>query len=102
MHKFLSVFLGIMAFLAVCLYWLWQMLAGEPALPLEDVALRALGAMLAVWLLGRLLGRLGMAMFAEAWHESRARAADRTGRRMAFGGGRSPAAAKETGAKRPG
>ena len=77
MHKFLAAVLGVFAFLAVCLYWLWQMLAGEPALPIEDVALRALGAMIVVWLFGLFLGRLGVAVIGEAWQESQARLAER-------------------------
>ena len=62
MHKLLAVILGVFAFLAVCVYWLVQMATGEPALPLEDVALRALLAMLVAWAVGLLLGRLGVAV----------------------------------------
>jgi type VI protein secretion system component VasK len=101
MHKFLAVVLGVSAFLLVCVYWLWQMVAGEPALPLEDVALRALAAMLIVWLLGRLLGRLGAAALSEAWHESEGRALDRAARKTAAGAKPAPGAPQEPGA-RPG
>jgi len=86
MHRFLAAFLGILAFLVVCLYWLWQIAAGHPALPLEDVALRALLAMLAVAALGWLLGRIGLALISESWHESRAREEVSSGRGVAFGG----------------
>ncbi len=102
MHKFLSVFLGMLAFLTVCLYWLWQMFSGEPALPLEDVALRAVVAMLVVWALGRVLGRLVMAVISEAWHESRARARERSGKRLNFGGGHASEAAGQSAAKKTG
>jgi NhaP-type Na+/H+ or K+/H+ antiporter len=77
MHKLLAVILGVFAFLAVCVYWLVQMATGEPALPLEDVALRALLAMLVTWAVGLLLGRLGVAVISEAWHEAQARMTDR-------------------------
>ena len=102
MHKFLSAFLGILAFLIVCLYWLWQMLAGGPALPWEDVALRAVAAMLVIWLLGRLLGRLGSTVISEAWHEAQARGMDRSGKRIVFGGGSAPPGTKAPGGKRTG
>ena len=99
MHKFLAVVLGIFAFLVVCVYWLWQMAAGEPALPLEDVAVRALLAMLAAWLLGRVLGRLGAAVISEAWNEAQARERDRAGAAGALASGKSLAGPKEAGGK---
>lgn len=83
MHKFLAAFLGIAGFLVVCLYWLWQMLSGQPALPIEDIALRALLAMAVLWVLGWLLGRVGTTLASEAWHEAHARAFDRAERKAA-------------------
>lgn len=97
MHKFLAVVLGIFAFLVVCIYWLWQMAAGEPALPLEDVAARALVAMLAAWLLGRVLGRLGVAVISEGWDEAQAREHDHAKTAGTPASGRSPAGRRESG-----
>ena len=77
MHKYLAAVLGVAAFLAVTTYWLWQIFAGRPALSLEWVALRATGAGLAGWVIGRVLGRLGVSVLSEAMQEAQARARDR-------------------------
>ena len=77
MQRILAVFLAIAAFLAVCTYWLWQIAAGRPGLEPEDIAWRAFLAMLVAYVVGRLLGRVGVSVIAEAWQEARARRRDR-------------------------
>jgi hypothetical protein len=77
MHRILAVFLALAAFLAVSLYWLWQILTGRPALAVEEIAWRALLAMLAAFLAGLFVGRLGISAVAEAWQEACARRRDR-------------------------
>jgi hypothetical protein len=77
MQRILAVFLAIAAFLAVCVYWLWQVAAGRPGLEAEDIAWRALLAMVVAYIAGRFLGRLGVSVISEAWQEARARRRDR-------------------------
>jgi hypothetical protein len=77
MHRVLAVFMGIAAFLAVTLYWLWQLAAGHPAVELWVVGLRATVAMVVTFLLGLWMGRLGASLVAEACNEARARRRDR-------------------------
>ncbi len=77
MRKILAVFLALVAFLAVCIYWLWQIATGQPALAVEEVAWRAFLAMLAAYVAGSFIGRLGVSVISEAWQEAEARRKDR-------------------------
>lgn len=77
MRKILAVCLALAAFLAVCFYWLWQIVTGQPALEVEEVAWRAFLAMLAAYVAGSFIGRLGVSVISEAWQEAEARRKDR-------------------------
>ncbi len=102
MRKILAVFLALAAFLAVCLYWLWQMATGRPALAVEEVALRAVLAMVAAYIAGRFIGRLGVSVISEAWQEAQARSRDRAAARaLDAAGGESPATEPPGGAEPP-
>ncbi len=78
MHRILAVFLALAAFLAVSLYWLWQIATGRPALAVEEIAWRAMLAMIAAFVAGMFVGRLGVSVISEAWQEALARRRDRT------------------------
>jgi hypothetical protein len=75
--RILAVLLGLLAFLAICAYWLWQIATGRPAIEIEEVAIRAVLAMAVTYVIGRFLGRLGSSLLAEACQESEVRRRDR-------------------------
>ncbi len=77
MHRILAVILALVAFLAVILYWGWQLLTGRPALEVWAVGLRAVVVMLVTYALGWFVGRLGVSVTSEAWQEAEARRRDR-------------------------
>jgi hypothetical protein len=77
MQKILATYLALAAFLAVSGYWCWQIATGRPAIDVEYAVLRAFLAMIATYVLGRLIARLGVSMIAEAWQEAGARRRDR-------------------------
>lgn len=95
MERYLGAVLGVFAFLAVCGYWLVQMASGGPALEVEEVAWRALLALLAGWAAGLVIGRLGVAVFSEAWEEAQGRRREERAGGAAGGAGEPPSGGGE-------
>ena len=96
MHRVLAAFLGLAAFLAVAVYWLWQVVTGGPGLEAEEIAWRALLSAMAAGAAGLVLGRLGVALVSESLQEAGARRRDRAAIRAMGPGGE----AKDAGSPR--